>query len=130
MSKIILNVDDDDGIIKGVDTEGTVKLSFDDVLSFCMSFMESACKDYVKHHKEADATDLYDTVDYLFFKFMERVFPDIQPRDFDLSDAGLLYAQDQIIEEAVKNDMSYEEALKKYEDKAKEYVKEKARLMA
>ena len=61
---------------------------------------------------------------------MERTFPDIQPREFDLSDAGLLYAQDKIIEDAAKKGITYDEALKKYEEKAKEYVRKKARLMA
>jgi hypothetical protein len=50
---------------------------------------------------------------------MERVFPDTQPRDFDLSDAGMLYAQDMIIDEAAKKGITYEEALQKYEEKAK-----------
>ena len=109
--------------------EGDVKLSFDGVIAFCMSFMERACSDYLKGHEDT-AEELYDTMDYLFYKFMERTFPDIQPREFDLSDAGILYAQDMIIEEALKKDLSYEEALEQYENKAKEYVKKKARLMA
>lgn len=120
---------DEEGLITECQSEGDVKLSFDGIIAFCMSFMESACKDYLKAHKN-DAEDLYDSLDYLFYKFMERTFPDVQPRDFDLSDAGLLYAQDKIIEDAAKKGISYDEALKKYEAKAKEYVRKKARLMA
>lgn len=120
---------DEEGLITECISEGDVKLSFDGIIAFCMSFMESACKDYVRAHPD-DAEDLYDSIDYLFYKFMERTFPDVQPREFDLSDAGLLYAQDKIIDEAAKKGMTYEEALKHYEAKAKEYVKKKARLMA
>lgn len=120
---------DEEGLITECKSEGDVKLSFDGVIAFCMSFMESACKDYLRAHPD-DAEDLYDSIDYLFYKFMERTFPDTQPREFDLSDAGLLYAQDKIIDEAAKKGITYEEALKHYEAKAKEYVRKKARLMA
>lgn len=127
MNCLKLKIEDND--IVEVIPEGDVKLSFDGVIAFCMYFMEHACKDYLDNHKD-DSEDLYDSMDYLFYKFMERTFPDTQPREFDLSDAGLLYAQDMIIDEAAKKGFTYEEALQKYEAKAKEYVKKKARLMA
>lgn len=120
---------DEEGLITECIPEGDVKLSFDGVIAFCMSFMESSCKDYLKANPK-DTENLYDSLDYLFYKFMERTFPDIQPREFDLSDAGLLYAQDKIIDEAEKKGLTFKEALQKYEDKAKEYVSKKARLMA
>lgn len=121
---------DEEGLITECVPEGDdVRLSFDGVIAFCMSFMESSCKDYLKANPK-DAEDLYDSIDYLFYKFMERTFPDIQPREFDLSDAGLLYAQDKIIDEAAKKGITFEESLQKYEDKAKEYVRKKARVMA
>ena len=122
-------VADEEGLITECKSEGDVKLSFDGIIAFCMSFMEGACKDYLSAHKD-DAEDLYDSMDCLFYRFMERVFPEIQPRDFDLSDAGLLYAQDMIIEDAAKKGITYDEALRNYEDKAKEYVRQKARTMA
>lgn len=120
---------DEEGLITECKSEGDVKLSFDGIIAFCMSFMEGACKDYLGVHKD-DAEDLYDSMDCLFYRFMERVFPEIQPRDFDLSDAGLLYAQDMIIEDAAKKGITYDEALRNYEDKAKEYVRQKARTTA
>lgn len=121
----------DEGMITELVPEGDAKLSFDGVIAFCLSFMESACKGYL--HDKGDkvkAEELYDIIDYLFYRFMERTFPDIQPRDFDLSDAGLLYAQDKIIEEAAKKGITFEEALKKYEDEAKAYVNKRAKMMA
>lgn len=117
---IKLNVDDE-GMITEIIPEGDVKLSFDGVIAFCMSTMEAACKDYLEAYPD-DGEDLYDSIDALFYRFMERSFPEIQPREFDLSDAGLLYAQDKIIHEAAEKGMTYEEALKHYEEEAKAYV--------
>ena len=59
---------------------------------------------------------------------MERVFPDVQPREFELSDAGLLYAQDMIISKAEKEGMTFEQALEKFESEAKAYVKQKGNI--
>lgn len=123
-----LTLKETDGYITEVIPDSEVRLSFDGTIAFCMSFMESACKEYVQDHPD-DKENLYDCLDALFFKFMERTFPDVQPREFELSDAGLLYAQDKIIEEAEKKGITYTEALKQYEDKAKEYVKSKANVM-
>lgn len=119
----------DDGFITECISEDDIRLSFDGIIAFSMSFMESACKDFLKANKD-EAESLYDSMDYLFYKFMERVFPDVQPREFDLSDAGLLYAQDMIINEAAKKGMTYDEALKHYEAKAKEYVKKNSRRLS
>lgn len=118
-----------EGQIVDVEVGPGVQLDFDGIIAFSMSFMDSAVRDYVQNHPE-HTEDLYDSIDYLFYKFMERCFPDTQPRDFDLSDAGLLYAQDCIIADAAKRGISYEDALKEYEDRAKEYVRKKAKVMA
>lgn len=125
----ILTLKETDGYITEVTPDSEVQLSFDGTIAFCMSFMESACKKYLSDHPD-DAESLYDCLDALFFRFMERAFPDVQPRDFELSDAGLLYAQDKIIEDAAKKGITYEEALKAYENKAKEYVRQKANKLA
>ena len=127
MGQLILNVDD--GRINDIKTEGDVALEFDSTLAFCMSCMDGLIRDYLDQNED-EAEYMYDAVDALFYKFMEKVFPDIQPREFDLSDAGLLYAQDMIIDEAARKGITYDEALKSYEDKAKEYVRAKARRMS
>lgn len=120
---------DEEGLITEAIPEGDVKLSLDGIIAFCMSFMESSCRDMIKANPDM-AEDLYDSMDYLFYKFMERTFPDIQPREFDLTDAAVLYAQDQIIKRAEKKGITYDEALKQYEDKAKAYVKKNARMLS
>jgi len=127
MSQIILKIEGGD-IVEMI-PDGDVKLSFDNSIAFCMGLMENACHQYLEAHK-SEAEDLYDSLDSLFYMFMERVFPDIQPRDFDLTDAAVLYAQDMIIAEAEKNGLTYQEALKNYEDKAKEYVRKNSGVLS
>lgn len=127
MSEIKLQINED-GYVENCTFSEDVTMTFDGAVSFCLAFLESSVKQYLKDKPE-DAEGLYDTIDALFFKFMERAFPDIQPRDFDLSDAGLLYAQDQIIKRAAKKGITYEEALAEYEKKAKKYVNERAKIM-
>ena len=127
MSQIILKIEGGD--ITEMIPDGDVKLSFDNSIAFCMGFMENACRQYVQDH-ESEAEDLYDSLDSLFYMFMERVFPDIQPREFDLSDAAILYAQDMIIDEAEKKGLTFKEALKNYEDKAKEYVRKNSGVLS
>lgn len=107
-------------------------VTYDTLVAILLSLLENFTVQFVNETKiEKEGEEyLYDMLDTLFFKFMERTFPDIQPRDFDLSDAGLLYAQDKIIAEAEKKGISFDEALKKYEDKAKKYVKEKSGLQS
>ena len=56
-----------------------------------------------------------------------RCFPeDFSESEFELSDAAMLYAEDMIIQMAEKKGMTFEEALKEYEDKAKAYVAERS----
>lgn len=50
-----------------------------------------------------------------------RLFP-APENGFELSDAAIIYAEDQIIKRAEKKGISFEEALAQYEKKAQEYV--------
>lgn len=122
MGKVILNVDD--GMVTGIDNSSDAQLSLDGVIAFCLASMEGACNDILEKNPE-QAIDLYESMDALFYTFMKRTFPDIQPRDFELSDAAVLYAQDMIIEKAEKEGIPFEKALKKYEEEAKAYVIQK-----
>lgn len=130
--KIIIHAGED-GVNKVTfeDVKTEDKVTYDDLLAVFLSVLESATQQLLKE-TDADKEDrehLYDVLDSLFFAFMLRTFPDIQPRDFDFSDAAMLYAQDQIIEEAEKEGLTFEEAMEKYEARAKAYVKATARPM-
>lgn len=124
MGKVILNVED--GLVTGVDNSSDAQLSLDGMIAFCLASMEGACNEILSKNPE-QAVDLYESMDSLFYTFMKRTFPDIQPREFELSDAAVLYAQDMIIEKAEKDGIPFHKALKKYEEEAKAYVKQKGK---
>lgn len=127
MGRLILNVNDE-GLITEVVPESDAKLSLDGTIAFCMGFMEAAIKDFgSKKENIPFLTDLYDSLDALFYTFMERTFPGIQPRDFELSDAAVLYAQDMIIEKANSEGVSFKKALKQFEEEAKAYVRQRGK---
>lgn len=125
MGKIILNVNDE-GLITEAIMDGDTKLSLDGAIAFSMAFMESTVKDFGKKKENIPyLTDLYDSLDAIFYTFMQRAFPGIQPRDFELSDAAVLYAQDMIIEKANSEGISFKKALKQFEEEAKAYVRQR-----
>ena len=101
--------------------EGMGSTTADDLIALFLALLEHTVKHLLD--KGADAEEMYDTMDFMFWKFMEKCFPDIQPREFDLSDAALLFAQDQIIDKAAKEGKTFEAAMKEYEDEAKAYIK-------
>ena len=68
---------------------------------------------------------LYDMMDDGFAKFLKRVFPDVDPAQFDLTAAAVVYAQDQIIQKAEKEGKTYEEMLDEYNALANKYINEK-----
>ena len=125
MGKIILNVNDE-GLITEAIMDGDTKLSLDGAIAFSMAFMESTVKDFGKKKENIPyLTDLYDSLDAIFYTFMQRAFPGIQPRDFELSDAAVLYAQDMIIEKANSEGISFKKALDQFEEEAKAYVRQR-----
>ncbi len=65
---------------------------------------------------------MYDYLAGVCDQLLTRTFPDIQPAGFGLSDAAVLYAEDQIIKRAAKKRITFEEALAEYEQKARDYV--------
>ena len=125
--KLIITIDGDHKVTIE-ETEGNA--TYDDIVSVSMSLLDSATSQFIKSGKmdREQKEHLYDVLDTLFFRFMERVFPDVQPREFELSDAGLLYAQDMIINLAEKEGLTFEKALKKFEKEARAYVKQKGKV--
>ncbi len=122
--QIIINKDEQ-GVIEVTfnTTENEDKISYDDLINTLLIVMENSTLQII-HASETkeDVEHLYDVLDTLFYNFMTRTFPDVQPRDFDFSDAAILYAQDKIIEEAEKEGISFEEAMNRYEERAKALV--------
>lgn len=61
----------------------------------------------------------------MFGRCFYKIFPEYEPKEgeeFDLVDAAIIKAQDDIIKEAHKKGITFEEALREYNEKAREYV--------
>ena len=96
--------------------------NLDDMVAIFFSVITAAVKTALS--KEDAPEDLYNYLyehfSAVFDLFFRKVFPDMPKGYFELSDAALLYAQDQIINDAEKNGKTFEEALADFEKKAKE----------
>lgn len=105
------------------------EVTYNNLLAINLSFMEALTKQFMeevqKEEPECSFVGLYDDLNTLFDQFLRRTFPDVKPLAFDLSDAAILYAQDKIIETAEKKGITYEEAMHKFEMRAKEHIRQR-----
>lgn len=96
---------------------------FSETFSLLMQALEAVSREVVKDITDTeDRETIFDAIDAAFGQFLRSVFPDIDPHEFDLTDAAIVKAQDEIINDAHKRGITFEQALKEYEDKAKEYI--------
>lgn len=103
------------------------KATFEDVMNSLFCVFE----DCVKRLMEGDPPDkatqemlcfsLEDAFGHILY---DNLFPQLKPGEsgFDLCDAAIIRAQDEIIAEAEKDGITFQEALNRYNEKAKEYV--------
>lgn len=126
--RIIITTNSKNEMVEKMDFEDVEgKVTYDDLVSIFLLLLESITTQFISETKvgQEGKEYLYDMLDALFYTFMQRTFPTVQPREFDLTDAALIYAQDQIIEQADKEGISFQQAVKKFETKARKYVKQK-----
>ena len=127
--KLIITTDKN--AVTNIEMEDLAKgdVTYNNLLAISLSLMEAFTRHFMeevrKEEHNCNFEGLYDDLNTLFDVFLRRVFPDIQPLAMDLSDAAILYAQDKIIETAEKKGISYEEAMEKFEKKAKEYIRQR-----
>lgn len=127
--KIIIDANNETGLVNDFKIEdGTCSL--DTLVAAFFGVLDGTVKDILVKSNQEAYSELYEHFTAIFDLFFQNVFPEPPEGYFELSDAALLYAQDKIIDEAVKKGMTYEEALAHYEEKAKEYVKKNAKMMA
>lgn len=127
--QLILTVGDDLSF-KANKTTPDEEITFDLVFSTLLSALASYSKlhlDAVKSEltpddMEAYENDLYDRMDSCFTHALKNIFPGIDPAEFDLSDAAIVYAQDQIINKALEEGKTWEEVKEQYENLAVEYI--------
>lgn len=103
--------------------------SFRDVYARLMCALEGAISTILEKapavDRQAYRNHMYDIIDDGFANLLEKVFPEIDVNEFNLSAAAIVYAQDQIIEKAEKEGKTYQEMLDEYEKIADKYVQEK-----
>lgn len=127
--KIILKVDE--ASLEDIKIEEAAKgdVTYNHLLAINLALMEAFTRHFMeevlKDNPDMDFTGLYDDLNTLFDAFLQRTFPEIKPLAMDLSDAALLYAQDKIVELAEKKGLTYEEAMEKFEKRAKEHIRQR-----
>ena len=121
--KLIIDMNSD-GSINDVQTKGG-SCGLAELCAVFFSIMEGTTKDCLEKTDEEGKDMLYEHFNGLFELFLRNTFPEPPEGYFELSDAALIFAQDKIIDEAEKKGLSFEEALRKYESRAKEYVRQK-----
>lgn len=103
--------------------------SFDDIFAMLIQTLDGYAKkwlDIIAEDREQEVLlGQYESFCALFEKFLSNVFPEVLPADFALGDAAILKATDDIVAEAEKRGITFDEALKEYREKAEAYVKEK-----
>lgn len=90
---------------------------------FCT--LEAATKTLKEDLDEDEALYLSLRLEEVFGRCFFNIFPEFTPKEgeeFDLCDAAIIKAQDDIIKEAEATGITFQEVLQKYNEKAKEYV--------
>lgn len=121
--KIIIKATDE-GKVTSFDIKDG-KCQLDALMAIFFEILDSATKKILADAPDEVVDFTYDHFNALFELFLRNVFPEPPEGYFELSDAALLYAQDKIVEEADKKGITFEEALEKFESRAKEYVRQK-----
>lgn len=123
--KIIIEAGDE-GQVKSISIKDG-KCTYDNLTAILFGVLDGATKTVLDANPEDEEMKafLYEHFNGLFELFLRKVFPDPPKGYFDLSDAALIYAQDLVVNEAEKKGISFEDALDKFENRAKEYVRQK-----
>lgn len=98
------------------------KCSLDELIAIFFSILEGASHQVLNDAPNDVKEYIYEHFNAVFDLFLRNVFPEPPEGFFDISDAALMYAQDSLIEDIEKKGMTFEEALKGYEKRAKEYL--------
>lgn len=107
------------------------KVTYDMIVAALVGALDAYTKEFLSDlpFKKEEGFDeavfreaTYDKLDMVFNRFLRIVFPEIEPEKFDLSAAAIVKASDEIIDEAIKRGVSWEQVKEEYEKKAEEYI--------
>ena len=117
-----INIEADEGQVLSFKLDG--ECSLDEMIAIFFSILDNLTRHCLEKASEEAKNYMYEHFNGVFDLFLRKVFPEPPKGYFELSDAALLYAQDKIIDEAEKKGMTFQEALDKYENRAKEYIRQ------
>ena len=117
-----INIEADEGQVLSFKLDG--ECSLDEMIAIFFSILDNLTRQCLEKAPEDAKNYFYEHFNGVFDLFLRKVFPEPPKGYFELSDAALLYAQDKIIDEAEKKGMTFQEALDKYENRAKEYIRQ------
>lgn len=108
-------------------TEENEDVVFEKIINMLMITFSEATRKLIEQSQltETEREDLCFSLEDVFEHLLyDDIFPEFRPRedDFDLCDAAIIKAQDDIISDAEKRGITFQEALAEYNEKAKEYV--------
>jgi len=106
-------------------TSADEKISYDDIVATLFCVLEGVTDTIKRGLNEDDTLFLALRLEELFGKCYYKLFPEYAPeegREFDLCDAAIIKAQDDIIKEAEKEGKTIQQVLLEYNDRAREYV--------
>lgn len=101
----------------------TETAGYPEVIATLMGAMESYCTTFMEGLNAQEIDGLHDYMSTIFSLFIEKNFPGNS--DFGLSDAAVVYAQDQIIMQAAEKGIPVAEAINMYNKQAEDYFVEK-----
>ena len=125
MRIIIADHEDNSIQVEFVPQIGEKSITFPEVHARMLGALESIISTAARDASEEERSHLFDILDTSFTNLLYKVFPEIDPQEFDLSAAAVVYAQDQIIQQAEKEGKTYQEMLKEYEAIAEKYIEAK-----
>lgn len=120
---MLITIKAEEGQVLSFNLDG--ECSLDDMVAIFFSVLDSLTRQCLEKAPEEAKNYLYEHFNGVFDLFLRKVFPEPPEGYFELSDAALLYAQDKIIDEAEKKGITFQEAMEKFENRAKEYIRQK-----
>lgn len=122
--RIIIEADTDKVTSIAIEEAEEGQATYENLTAILFCIIENFTKQVLDEHPD-DMNDLWDYVAGACDRLCIKLFPEPDSK-FELSDAAIIYAEDQIIKRAEKKGISFEEALAQYEKKAQDYVAKKS----
>ena len=122
--KIIIEADPERVTSIAIEDADEGQASYENLTAILFCIIENFTAQVIKENQD-EINDIWDYVAGACDRLCIKLFPEPDSK-FELSDAAILYAEDQIIKRAEKKGITYEEALAEYEKKAQSYVAKKS----